>query len=450
MDLNKLIERAEEATRRKNYDGAIALFHQLLDLHPGSAEGRRGLREALLKKWQRKQTGKASAVVSGVVPLVSASLGSLLRQHKTVARSLERYLVNDPLNLGKNMKLGQALEKADCKKGAAEVYEFIAQQVDGATEAWKAAGALRAELGQVQEALLDYEEALKISPRDQEALKARKNLAAEGALQGVGYDQGQHSRALVKNEAELKDLERGKRLHLTPEEIQSELSELEGRLADDPRNTQTLKRMGELHEKNGDPEAALDCLRLVVDYDPSEAAVKKQIAYLEVARFDQRIAALEARAGSDESAAEELAKLKEERDEFELQGLRSQVEATPTDMELRVRLGQKLQKAGKLDEAIAELQRSVGDPRFRTDSLVLLGQCFFRKKHYDLASGQLEKALESLSGMGTRVKDILYNLGVIAEKMEDPEKARSYYSRIFEADIGYRDVADKMERLNAR
>ena len=41
----------------------------------------------------------------------------------------------------------------------------------------------------------------------------------------------------------------------------------------------------------------------------------------------------------------------------------------------------------------------------------------------------------------------MYNRGAIAEAGGDVAEARSYYARIFEVDIGYRDVATKMEQL---
>ncbi|MCB9882209.1 MAG: tetratricopeptide repeat protein [Planctomycetes bacterium] len=451
MDLGKLIERAEDATRRKNYDGAITLYHQLLDLQPNSAEGRRGLRAALLHKWERRKTSKLSAVLSGLVPLISAGLGRLLRQHRSVARSLERYLVHDPLNLGKNLALGRALERAGCPAGAAEVFEFIAGQNGSSGEAWKAAGALRAELGDVQQALEDYEQALELNPRDQEALKARKNLAAEGALQNVAYDRGQHSRSLAANQDELRELERAKRRHLSDEELTEEIERVEGQLAENPRDPQILKRLGELHERRSDVEAALDCYRLVVDYDPKDVDTQRKVTDLEIQRFDAKIQGLRERESRGEAgAAEERQRVEQERARFELEQLERQVETHPTDMELRFRLGRALFQENEVDRAIAELQKSVNDPRVRTDSLVTLGQCFFKKKMFDLARAQLEKALESLSGMGPRVKEILYNLGVISEKMDDLEGARSFYARIFEADIQYRDISQKMERLNAR
>ena len=45
-----------------------------------------------------------------------------------------------------------------------------------------------------------------------------------------------------------------------------------------------------------------------------------------------------------------------------------------------------------------------------------------------------------------RAKEILYNLGLIAETEGNASDARSCFARIFEIDIGYRDVAAKMER----
>jgi hypothetical protein len=46
-----------------------------------------------------------------------------------------------------------------------------------------------------------------------------------------------------------------------------------------------------------------------------------------------------------------------------------------------------------------------------------------------------------------RAKEILYNLGLISEAEGDPESARGAFIRIYEVDISYRDVAEKMEAL---
>ena len=55
------------------------------------------------------------------------------------------------------------------------------------------------------------------------------------------------------------------------------------------------------------------------------------------------------------------------------------------------------------------------------------------------------KALQEGTRLDERSKEILYNLASIAEASGEFEEARSYYTRVFEVDISYRDVAQKME-----
>jgi TolA-binding protein len=93
------------------------------------------------------------------------------------------------------------------------------------------------------------------------------------------------------------------------------------------------------------------------------------------------------------------------------------------------------------------LQRCSNEPRVRDEALFLLGQCFQKKGILDLARKEFEHALQATDGKSERAKEILYNLGVIAEAQGNREEARSCYIRIYEIDIGYRDVAAKMGAL---
>jgi len=44
-------------------------------------------------------------------------------------------------------------------------------------------------------------------------------------------------------------------------------------------------------------------------------------------------------------------------------------------------------------------------------------------------------------------KDICYELGLIAEELGDAAKAAGYYKQIYQVDIGYKDVAERVERI---
>ena len=56
LDFSKQIQKAEEAFRRRNYDFAVELYRQLLDLEPDLGEARAGLRRALRKRFEQPVT----------------------------------------------------------------------------------------------------------------------------------------------------------------------------------------------------------------------------------------------------------------------------------------------------------------------------------------------------------------------------------------------------------
>ena len=55
MDVDKHIEKAEEAVRRRNYDFAISLYLQLLQISPNNQKARGGLYEAALRLHVRSE-----------------------------------------------------------------------------------------------------------------------------------------------------------------------------------------------------------------------------------------------------------------------------------------------------------------------------------------------------------------------------------------------------------
>jgi tetratricopeptide (TPR) repeat protein len=429
MDLSKHLEAAEEAVRRRNYAYAINLYHQLLDLKPDDGDARRGLRKALAKKFEGKKVSPVIGVLSGLLPLLTAALARATRNHKGVARAYEKYLLHDPFNRGANLKLAQALQRAGAQRSAAVVYEFLAERDPANLVALKAGGALFYQLKDFPRALRMFEQALAADPKDAEALRARKNLAAEGALTTSGLQTARSARELAKDKKDGQELDRGERLHRTEEEIGDELAQAEARIAKDPKDIKALTRRAELLEARGDKAKALQAFEAAVAAQPESFD-------LSVRTGDLRLLLLrDGGAGEPEVVQAEITEY------------RRRVKAHPTDPALRYQLGAALLRDGQLDEAVAEFQQSVRDPRQKLDSLLMLGQAFLGKGLLDLARAQLEKALEAVPGISPRSKDILYNLGVIAEKQGKRDDASRFYMRIYEADIGFKDVSKKIEQL---
>ncbi len=357
---------------------------------------------------------------------------------------LEQFLASNPLDEEGNLLLGICLETAGHFKSALAVYEFLTEIAPRNPEGLKRAGAMMAVKGDPSGALEYYERALEADPRDRDALKARKDLAAEAALDRARFGDVSHSREQIKDKEEAVRLERAQRIHHSEEELRSELERLEGRYAEDSSDVDLMLEMVEVHEKLRDPEAALDLARRAQSYRKDSTDLRDRVSGLELKAVKRAIA----RAGKADDQAE-ADRLEGQLRDLELADLQRRIELSPGDARLRLDLGRAFLRQDKADEAAAELQKAARDPRVENEARVDLARCFHKKGYMDLAKKEFEKALAARPTVDERAREILYNLGAIAEAEGDVAEARAFYAQIFEVDIGYRDVAAKMEQLKA-
>jgi len=442
MDLSKHLENAAEAVKRRNYAFAIKVYGQLLAIQPDHGEARKGLREALFKKAAQKKPSKVGAMIGGGAHLLMGHVLRMFGRHAAAARAFERYLVLDPLSEGTNLALGTALLKSGSRKSALAVFRAYADAQQKSLVAARTAGALHYEQGQMQDALLMYEQALRIEPRDQESLKARKDLAAEGALRATGIVEAKGGRELIKDKAAQQQIERSQRIQLTKEEIGSELDKLEEELQQKPDDQKLLRRTSRLREMDGDLAGALDLVERALQGAPGDGELREWTADLRLRLQEQMVQ--KAKAGGDR---ESLALAEKALCEAQVAEYRRRVERNPTDLGLRYQLGASLLDLGQLDAAIAELQQGVKDPRKKGEALFRLGSAFRKKQLPELAMGQYEKALLAVSG--SLQKEVLYEMGSLCQEQGKREEALRHFSRILEIDIGFKDVANVVERLKA-
>src|SRR5204862_6945 len=127
---------------------------------------------------------------------------------------------------------------------------------------------------------------------------------------------------------------------------------------------------------------------------------------------------------------------------------RRRVDAHPSDLALRVQLGKRLLRAEDADGALGELQKATGDSRHEREARALLAQCFQKKGFLDLARKEYERALGDGRDLDLRAKEILYNLASIAVIEGDTAQARTLYARIYEVDVGFRDVAAQLDAMS--
>ena len=74
-----------------------------------------------------------------------------------------------------------------------------------------------------------------------------------------------------------------------------------------------------------------------------------------------------------------------------------------------------------------------------------LAQCYAKKKMFDMAARMLQSAIKEKLVFDEEKKDLVYNLGCVLENMGKKEEAIEQLKLIYEIDIGYKDVAAKVD-----
>jgi tetratricopeptide (TPR) repeat protein len=128
-----------------------------------------------------------------------------------------------------------------------------------------------------------------------------------------------------------------------------------------------------------------------------------------------------------------------------IEDARKRVDRNPTDLQLRFELGEHLLNAGEFREALPQLQRARQNPNARLKAMNLLGRAYRELGMLDLAAKQFEEAAKEILGMDAMKKEIVYNLGLVYAQIGEAEKSIVCMKQIYEADYGYKDVAERVE-----
>ena len=96
-------------------------------------------------------------------------------------------------------------------------------------------------------------------------------------------------------------------------------------------------------------------------------------------------------------------------------------------------------------EAIPELQQAKSNPHIRNKALLMLGKCFASLNMNDLAINAMNEAVKELAVFNNEKKELLYELGLVYEKVSNKEEYLNCMKEIYNNDYGYRDVAKRVE-----
>jgi tetratricopeptide (TPR) repeat protein len=196
------------------------------------------------------------------------------------------------------------------------------------------------------------------------------------------------------------------------------------------------------HRELGNHAAALEWLHKAraISAGAADPALERMEFELGEAGLESRI-----NAGGDPTGA-----LAAELAAFRLAGAKAMIERYPNDHDARYRLGALQYEADEFDAAIAQFQTAQRGPKVRLQALAGLGACFQAKGLFDLAIVQYEAARAEISTMDDTKKHLIYQLARCHELIGNAGKAIAEFKLIYAADIGYADVATKINDYYAQ
>ncbi|MGE3310042.1 MAG: tetratricopeptide repeat protein [Limisphaerales bacterium] len=444
--LREQFDRGMAAYNKQNLGYAVTLFTDVLKKEPAFYECREALRAAQFRKGG-KSGGLFKRFLGQAHPVLAKAQIALRSNPSEALHSAEEVLNDDPRNNAAHELLARAAMSIGLPRTAVLSLEIVfkATPADRGV-AMRLAQALVA-AGQVERADRIYSDLLAANPADLEVARAYKDLGARRTIHEKGYAEfGSKSasyRDALKDKEEAVTLEQESRT-LKAEEVSDRLlAEYQERLAREPGNPKVLRTIADLHATAGRHDDALAVYQQILDLEGrKDPALEKAVADVRLSQFNARIDALDP---SEPEYPSRLAQLERERADFELADCKSRVERFPTDLAIRFELGQLCFRLGRFPEAIQELQKAQSHPHHRLAAMGLLARCFARRGMNDLAARTLQNALKEKPVFDEEKKELLYELGVVLEKMGKASEAIEQFKMIYENDIGFRDTAARVD-----
>ncbi|MSU70801.1 MAG: tetratricopeptide repeat protein [Opitutus sp.] len=450
----KMVENARVALERTNFDYVIEVTTQVLKASPGCLPVRRLQRVAQLRQARAAKGGFMAKVSSGL-STAPFMFGGGRKDPARLLAAAEASLARDPTNVVALKLLAEAAQGLGLRETAAFALDAV-REIEPANranllalgEAWFAAGFMA-------DALKAADEILRLDPVSPEAQALMRKASVAQTVAKVGWEKAGTFREKLRMEPAAVAPAAGEGLTNSAATTRSALAEALAAAGREPQNLNHHRTVAQAYRQLGNLDAALEWIRKARQQPAgrTDPTLEKQESELATAVLEQRagVAGTAAAAAPGDAARQaQAAAARVELTAFKLAEARRAVERYPNDAAARYSLGALLLEAGEINGAIAQFQQAQKGAPVRIASLVALGRCFKAKRLYDLAVVQLNAARAELGPMDDLKKEVTYELGVCYELLGRPDAAIAEFKAVYSEDIGFRDVAEKINAFFAR
>jgi tetratricopeptide (TPR) repeat protein len=443
--------KAVAAIELRNFGYAISLLQAILKQEPEFLTGRQLLRRSEVTKLRAAKKGFFNISTAAIA--VMKAQREMKKDPKRAVEMIEKVLEEEPYNRQANMLLKEAALLAGWPEVSVFALQTLLEEHPNDVKVLHDLGQLYHEMGQSDAEVETYNRISAINPLDAEALRRGKDASARASMTSGGWTQAESYRDLIKDKDAAVSLEQQGRMKLAGGSLDQQIAETYAAHQAQPDNVDLARKLGAFNEEKEDFDTALSWYEYAAELTGgSDTGLARKVSDLkmrqadrEIRRHQEFLESHDPKESGYEDARRELDSAREKRAELVIGEARKRVERNPTDLQLRFELGEQLVTARQFREALPELQRARQHPNARLRAMNLLGRCYQELGMLDLAMKQFEEASREIMSMDAMKKEIVYNLGLVHDQMGNRAKSIECMKQIYEADYGFRDVAQRVE-----
>lgn len=437
------------ACQLKNFDYAISLILAVVKESPEFLEGRKLLRRAEAEKAR----GQKKGLFGGGLSLGGIKFGGATKKDpwEAIADLEESVFQKDPYNASANQQLYDYALRLGQSDLAAFALETIREGHPENTKNMHTLAQHYMAYEQPELASEVFRSIIKVDPTDMDAIKGEKDAAAKTSMLRQGWQEEGGFKKAMKNKDEANQLENLNRQGMTREQQDALLAQLFVTYNQDQNNVNVVKQIADLYDRMEEPENALPYFDWALQLTPGDVALQGRVEMVRNKAAERQIQAMEAEIEANPNAPDieekraHIRAIRQERLSTLLAEARSKVERNPTDKQYRFDYATILFQCEMFRDAIPELQQAKSNPHIRNKALLMLGRCFSGLSMNDLAINAMGEAVKEILTFNNEKKELLYELGLVFEKVGKKEDYLNCMKEIYNNDYGYRDVAKRVE-----
>jgi tetratricopeptide (TPR) repeat protein len=463
--LQAVFEHAQRCAEKSDYDYAHDLYTQCLVDDPANLIFLQHFLGNLAQKYGNNKKGSRFAGLKSKSSRMALNKAATKGQWREAFQAACEALKPNPWEISTLLDVADAYEQIGSDECQLFVLRWALDAAPKDVTVNRRAALTLARLGQFDQSIACWRRVEQAKPGDQEAAKAISQLSVEKTIQKGGYNE-ELLKGSVTDSVAFEASVRG-RVSSTKPEVTAASAPVPGKqsidgarekdllaeIAKNPAIVSNYLELADLFTAQERLREATEILtRGLAASGGGDLTVRERLEDAHLRRAQNQVLVAQRRAEEEktEETADLAKRMAAQANQAELEVFAARAGRNPGNSLLQYELALRCKRAGKFKEAIQAFQAARGDARRKAIVELHLGESFQHIRQFKLALASYEAAIEASDDMDLETKKLaLYRAGVLAAELNDRDRAEKHLTHLAGMDFGYRDVADRLDKLAA-